>query len=199
MLSALIETASQKVLASDPKTLEKLKKLDGKTIAIDIKKINISLFLQINSNSITFKPKRPEIVDVTLRAKPSSLFKIAQSGIEDAKLDTGELEIEGDAIIGQRFAGLMNELDIDWEDLISEKIGDVPARLLFETFSKVQSWAQDTQETMTQNLAEYLTEEAKITAHSDQVDEFINGVDVLRNDVARLEARLSRLSSHLKK
>ena len=199
MLSALIETASQKVLASDPKTLEKLKKLDGKTIAIDIKKINISLFLQINSNSITFKPKRPEIVDVTLRAKPSSLFKIAQSGIEDAKLDTGELEIEGDAIIGQRFAGLMNELDIDWEDLISEKIGDVPARLLFETFSKVQSWAQDTQETMTQNLAEYLTEEAKITAHSDQVDKFINGVDVLRNDVARLEARLSRLSSRLKK
>jgi ubiquinone biosynthesis protein UbiJ len=199
MLTALIETASQKIIASDPQTLEKVKRLQGKTIALEIKKINQNIFLSINSNSISIEPQsfgtnKPDNIDVILRAKPSTLLKIVRDGMEDAKLETGELEIEGDAITGQRFASLMNQLDIDWEEIISQKIGDIPARLLFNMFEKTRSWADSTQESMKMNMGEFLVEESRLAAHPEEVDEFINTVDILRNDVARLDARIRLLS-----
>ena len=83
MLTALIETASQKIIASDPQTLEKVKRLQGKTIALEIKKINQNIFLSINSNSISIEPQsfgtnKPDNIDVILRAKPSTLLKIVR-------------------------------------------------------------------------------------------------------------------------
>lgn len=204
MFTALIETASQKVLATDSQTLARLKRLEGKVVALEIKKLDLTFYLQVHSNFISFEPdsfgkQHAEKIDVTLKAKPSTLLKIARDGMEEAKLESGELEIEGDAITGQRFASLINQLDIDWEELISQKIGDAPARLLFDIFDKARSWSVDTQKTMKMNLGEYLVEEAQVAAHSDSVAEFIHSVDTLRNDVARLEARTQALSQKLNK
>ncbi len=199
MLSALIETTSRKIFETDPDTLERLAKLDGKLIAIDIKKVNLTFCLAVESNGIAIVPEPNEegLVDVRLKAKPSTLLKIARDGMEDAELDKGELEIEGDAITGQRFASMLNALDIDWEELVSEKIGDVPARLLFQFFDNAKAWQQETKHTIQTNLSEYLTEEAEIASHADAVDHFINTVDILRNDTARLEARMQQLEKRL--
>ena len=199
MLSALIETTSKKIFETDPDTLERLAKLDGKLIAIDIKKVNLTLCLAIESDGIAIlpEPENSELVDVRLKAKPSTLLKIARDGMEDAELEKGELEIEGDAITGQRFASMLNALDIDWEELVSEKIGDVPARLLFQFFDQTRTWQAETKHTIQANLSEFLTEEAQITSHVDTVDHFVNGVYMLRNDTARLEARLQQFKKRL--
>jgi len=199
MLSALLETSSQKILSTDPASLERLSKLDGKLIAIEIKKLNFTLYLRIESSNIVFEsaPESEQDIDVKLKAKPSTLLKISRDGIENAELEKGELEIEGDAITGQRFASVMTALDIDWEELLSEKVGDVPARMFFDFFEKASQWHQQNSQTMKQNLSEFLVEEAQIVAHPIQVNNFVEGVDTLRNDTARLEARLNQLMQNL--
>ena len=196
MLTALFETASKTFFATDPDTLDKLSGLTGKRIALEIKKIDHTFYLMIAADHIALTSENDD-VDVRLKAKPSTLLKIARDGIENAELEKGELEIEGDAIIGQRFAGMLNSLDIDWEELIAARIGDVPARIAVDFFDKIRHWQHETKTAMQQNIAEFLVEEAEIISHPSQVDGFVQEVDVLRNDAARLQARLSELEKTL--
>lgn len=199
MLSALFETTSKKAFATDPETLERLARLQGKCVALDIKKLNFSLYIGIEKDHIAFQsePEDPKSIDVRLKARPSTLLKIARDGIESAELEKGELEIEGDAIIGQRFAGMLNGLDIDWEELLSEKIGDAPAHLLFDVFTKAQQLHATSKKAIQQNVSEFLVEEAKLVSHASQIENYIQSVDILRNDTARFQARLTELEKKL--
>ena len=196
MLTALFEITSKTFFATDPDTLDKLSGLADKRIALEIKKVNHTFYLLIADDHIALTSENDD-VDVRLKAKPSTLLKIARDGIENAVLEKGELEIEGDAIIGQRFAGMLNSLDIDWEELIAEKIGDVPARIAVDFFDKIRHWQKETTTSIQQNIAEFLVEEAEIVSHPSQVEDFVHAVDVLRNDTARLRARLSELEKTL--
>lgn len=195
MLSGILENVSRKILASDPVTQTKLVKIAGKTIAIELLKINQCVYLSVKPDYIDIHFDAPEQVDVRLIAKPSTLLKITKDGLENAKLESGELVIEGDAIVGQQFARLMNELDIDWEELFSELIGDIPARALFSVFEKINVLQQNSRQSMQQNLSDYLIEESGLFAHPNQIEDFINAVDELRNDVSRFEARLSQINN----
>ncbi len=193
MLKDLINTAGQRLLEQDPQNHDKLEKLAGKAIAFEIKKLDKTLYFSPTTEALNVGLQAPEIIDVTIRAKPSTLLKIARDGIDNAELSSGELEIDGDAITGQRFAKLLSELDIDWEELFAQQIGDVSARLLFDGLQRLRSWGQETQSTVKQNISEFLVEEAKQAASKTAIDTYLDDVDALRNDVARLAARVRQL------
>ncbi len=193
MLKDLINTAGQRLLEQDPQNHDKLEKLAGKAIAFEIKKLDKTLYFSPTTEALNVGLQAPEIIDVTIRAKPSTLLKIARDGIDNAELSSGELEIDGDAITGQRFAKLLSELDIDWEELFAQQIGDVSARLLFDGLQRLRSWGQETQSTVKQNISEFLVEEAKLAASKTAIDTYLDDVDALRNDVARLAARIRQL------
>ncbi len=193
MLKDLINTAGQRLLEQDPQNHDKLEKLAGKAIAFEIKKLDKTLYFSPTTEALNVGLQAPEIIDVTIRPKPSTLLKIARDGIDNAELSSGELEIDGDAITGQRFAKLLSELDIDWEELFAQQIGDVSARLLFDGLQRLRSWGQETQSTVKQNISEFLVEEAKLAASKTAIDTYLDDVDALRNDVARLAARIRQL------
>ncbi|MGH1540360.1 MAG: ubiquinone biosynthesis accessory factor UbiJ [Arenicella sp.] len=193
MLKDLINTAGQRLLEQDPQNHDKLEKLAGKAIAFEIKKLDKTLYFSPTTEALNVGLQAPEIIDVTIRAKPSTLLKISRDGIDNAELSSGELEIDGDAITGQRFAKLLSELDIDWEELFAQQIGDVSARLLFDGLQRLRSWGQETQSTVKQNISEFLVEEAKLAASKTAIDTYLDDVDALRNDVARLAARIRQL------
>ena len=199
LLKEIINQASQKILAptlqDDPATQEKLSKLSGKVIAFHLKKIDQTFYFLPSEKGLAIANDTPEKIDVTIRAKPSTVLKIARDGMDDADLEAGELEIEGDAITGQRFAALLNELNIDWEELLSQRIGDVPAHILSSGLSKLMAWDKDTHATMKQNMGEYLIEEARLAASQVAVEKYLDQVDELRNDVARLSARIAQLQN----
>lgn len=199
MLKELINQASQKILAptfqGDPATQAKLSKLSGKVIAFHLKKIDQTFYFLPNDDGLAIESDAPEKIDVTIRAKPSTILKIARDGMDNANLDAGELEIEGDAITGQRFAALLNELNIDWEELLSQRIGDVPAHILASSIFKLMAWSKETHATAKQNMAEYLVEETRLAASRVTVEKYLDQVDELRNDVARLSARIMQLQA----
>lgn len=191
--------ANEKVLTptavTDPELQAALSKLEGKVIAFELKKVNQTFYFLPTSNSINIVHDAPATVDVTIRAKPSTVFKIAKDGIDNAELDSGELEIEGDAITGQRFSKLLGEIDIDWEELLSQRIGDVPAHMIAKGLTAFQAWSGSTKDTLKQNMGEYITEEARLAASDVMVEKYLDDVDDLRNDVARLAARVKNLTA----
>ena len=82
MLIDLIELASNKTLEHDPQTLERLEKLQGKTMTLNIKSIDQSLSITPYKEGLEFSQIAPEHVDVTLSTTFGAMVKISRDGME---------------------------------------------------------------------------------------------------------------------
>ena len=81
----------------------------------------------------------------------------------------------------------------DSEEELSRLVGDVPARRLSKLVQAGLPWARNTRRTAGENLAEYLQEESRDLVNKPELEEFLLGVDQLRETADRVEARLARL------
>jgi Uncharacterized protein conserved in bacteria len=114
--------------------------------------------------------------------------------MDDADLKAGELEMIGDPIIGQRFAQLIANLDIDWESLFSEQIGSGPAKLVVTAAEQLRNFTKESQSYIRDMASHVMKDELDLVADRAEVEAFLDDVDTLRADAERLFARLKNLS-----
>jgi len=74
-------------------------------------------------------------------------------------------------------------------------VGDVAARRVANVARGLLDWGRKAAGSFTGSVVEYLQEEGRDLPTRVEVDEFLEGVDRLRDDTERLEARLSRLEA----
>lgn len=195
MLLQLFELASNKTLEHDQQTHARLVKLQGKIMALHIKSIDQSLVITSRPEGLEFSSVIPEHVDVTLKATLGAMLKITRDGIEDAELEPGELEIVGDPIIGQRFALVISELNIDWQSLLAEQIGDGPAHAVTSAAGHAKAFAKTSQSHLKELVNDFVKHELDVVVDKQEVDQFLDDVDTLRANVDRLEVQLKRFLS----
>ena len=202
MLIELLELASNNALQYDQLSLQRLAKLQGKTMILEIKPVQIKPFDKIGVQRVLISPQPhglefsneiKESADVTLSATVGALIKIGRDTMDHAELKPGELEINGDPIIGQRFAGVLAELDVDWEGLLAEHIGETPAVLVSSGLSKAKQFAQESQSSIKTQFGQWLKDDLQLLADKSDAEIFFDEVDSLRADIDRLTARLSRI------
>jgi len=193
MLIELFELACNHALVHDQDTVARLKKLQGKSMALRIKTINQSITLTPHPEGVELSREVPESVDVILTTSLSAILKISRAGMEDAELKPGELEISGDPIVGQRFATIIAELDINWEGLLAEQLGDSTARVVSIAAGQAKEFAEQSKQQLNHRFVYFVREELGLTAKPEEVESFLDGVDTLRADVERLANRLKRL------
>lgn len=196
MLLDLLELASNKTLEHDPQTLERLVKLQGKTMTLNIKSIGQSLSVTPHPEGLEFSHDTPENVDVTLSATLGAMVKISRDGMENAELEPGELEMAGDPIVGQRFAQVISELNIDWEALLAERIGESPAKMATFAASQAKTFADESRSKFKAFLNTLIKDDMALVADKSEVEAHLDNVDTIRADVDRLSARLERLKAN---
>ena len=197
MLLDLLELASNKTLEHDPQTLERLAKLQGKTMTLNVKTIGQSISVTPQLEGLEFSHTVPEKVDVTLSVTIPAMIKISRDGLDNAELESGELEIVGDPIVGQRFAQVMAELDIDWHGLLAERIGESPAKVVTLAASQAKLFADDSRVKFKEFLNTLIKDDMQLVADNDGVESFLDDVDAVRADTDRLMARLTRIQTKL--
>jgi ubiquinone biosynthesis protein UbiJ len=74
----------------------------------------------------------------------------------------------------------------------------LPARHLSQLAKSVRTWARRARRTAGENMAEYLQEEGRDLVTKTEMQEFLSGVDGVRDGVDRLEARLKSIEQRLK-
>lgn len=195
MLIDLLELASNKTLEHDPQTQARLQKLQGKTMTLNITTVGQSLSITPYAEGLEFSQQTPERVDVTLSATLGAMVKISKDGMDNAELEPGELEIAGDPIVGQRFAQLISDLNIDWEGLLAEQIGDSPAKAVTFATQQAKLFATDAHLKLKEFVNTLIKDDMHVVADKNSVDEFLDDVDTLRADTDRLQARLQRLQA----
>jgi ubiquinone biosynthesis protein UbiJ len=106
-------------------------------------------------------------------------------------------QIRGDAEIANRYRELFILARPDPEEELSRWIGDFPARRLWQLAERAREFARRTRRTIGENIAEYLQEEGRDLVNKTELEEFLRGVDALRETCDRVEARLGRLEARL--
>jgi len=108
------------------------------------------------------------------------------------------VQIRGDAEIANLYRQLFALAKPDWEEELSRWIGDMPARRLSQVARSIRGWARRTRRTAGENIAEYLQEEGRDLISKPELEEFLHGVDEVREATDRIEARLARIEQRTK-
>jgi ubiquinone biosynthesis protein UbiJ len=139
--------------------------------------------------------------DATISGSPPALLQLLNAGAN--RLPGGPAapgrpaQIRGDAEIANQYRELFMLARPDPEEELSRWIGDIAARRLSEFARHTLEWARRARRTAGENIAEYLQEEGRDLVNKTELEEFLRGVDELRETFDRVEARLGRLEARL--
>jgi ubiquinone biosynthesis accessory factor UbiJ len=139
-----------------------------------------------------------EPVDARIGGSPFALLALARGGAAQASPGTARATVSGDAEIANLYRLLFAAARPDFEEELSRLVGDLPARRLSQFAQRAAGWMRRTHRTVGDNIAEYLQEESRDLVNRYELDEFLRGVDTVRETADRVEARLSRLEQRAK-
>jgi len=177
---------------------EQCKRLDGKVVAIRVRDTALASYFAIDNEVVTLTAKHEAGNDIEPDVViTGSLVTLALMAGEDSIRD-GSLDLTGDAATAQAFQQLLAHTKPDVEEELSGVIGDAAAHTLGEFARGVGRWARETRSIMRDNIREYLQEESRDVPSRYEVERFTKDVNVLRDDVDRLGARIDRLADTAK-
>lgn len=101
--------------------------------------------------------------------------------------------LSGSADVAETLAFVFRNLRWDAEGDLASIIGDIPARRLSMAGSHLAGGVREGLGRLASNLAEYASEESELLVARPDVERFLNEVDLLRDETARIEKRIARL------
>ena len=196
-LLAAIEVSLNRYLELDPESPKRLRTIEGKVIAIEMRDLDLCFYLLPDSHGIQVMGEYEGEADTRLSGSPLALLQMGVSSNAEKSLFSGEVEISGNVELGQEFKQILDNMDIDWEEHLSQLTGDVIAHQFGRFVKGVNKWGEKAAETLAMDVSDYLHEEKRLVATHTEVERFNAEVDRLRSDTDRLEARMKRIMDKL--
>ena len=129
--------------------------------------------------------------DVTLTIALALLPRLAA---KDATA-LSKIGFAGDSELAATLSDIARNVEWDIEADLSRVVGDIAAHRMVDTAQRGHEWRKDAAQRLTANVAEYLLEERRAFISTRELDELAQRSEILRDDIARLDARLARLQS----
>lgn len=196
-MTAALETAFNAWLKLDGEALPRLQVLQGRIIAFHITNPSLQLYFIPTSEGVNVLSHYDCETDVTLTGSALAFMRL--SGAEDSAkaMLENRVQVDGNMGIAEQFSGIISDLDVDWEELLSHAVGDIVAHQAGQLARGSKGWLDDTAQAMRMNTSEYLQEESRLLPAEAEIDAYINKVDDLRSDTDRIAARIQRLQAQL--
>ncbi len=195
MLTATLENVLNRGLPRSPRAQQLCAELAGRRIAIAASAM-ARLLIESNGNSLRITRGGNLPADAEVIGGPLSLLALGGSA-GDAALARGEVEVRGDAELAQKFRELARLLKPDPEEELSLLIGDVAAHRIGRLARGALDWSRNAATTLLKDAGEYFSHERGDLVSREEGAQFLRGVDGLREDVDRLDARLELLTQRL--
>ena len=197
VLTEKILSLCNRLLADDPETLEKLAALSGKIITIETLDSSLVMHIQIHDQGVRLLEAFDGKTDVKINAGPMALLHMAANRETSVSASTPDMEISGDIGLAQQLQSVMRGLEIDWEEYLSHWVGDTPARKILRMARHSREFLTYSGSRLGMDISEYLRYEKHWFPVQLEIDEFVDAVDVLRNDVERFRQRIDRVEHQL--
>jgi ubiquinone biosynthesis protein UbiJ len=195
----VLRSAVARAMADSPRARALISALEGRSMTVVMRGTPLSLTLESTGTTLHLQPATPEAspdvapkADATISGAPLSLLALTGAAPE-AVIQRGDVRIEGDAEVAQQFRELMTLLLPDLEAGLSGLVGRSAAHVLMRGLRGAADWSRSSAWTGVQNLSEYLAHERGELVPRAEAEHFLRGVDDLREQLDRIDARLALL------
>lgn len=187
--------AANAYLCLDPDIKQRLAPLTDKKIKVVLTDLPLELcvFIQFKETEIVINNQNIEKIDAELKGSSVAFIKKGLISGSSAATAIKDIEVVGDVEVGQHLNKLMSDLEIDWEELLSQYTGDVLAYQIGTQVRNSFDWLKTSVKTAMMNITEYVQEEVHHFPSRAEIEDFYADVDELGMDFARLEARCDLL------
>jgi ubiquinone biosynthesis accessory factor UbiJ len=193
---ASAEAAFNRNIAASTQAAALTRRLEGTSLQVDVDGITRVRALCFGGRlALVGGDDTP--ADAVISGSAPALLQMLKGGASSAPARTS-VQIRGDAEIANLYRELFTAARPDLEEELSRWVGDMPARHLSQLAKSVRTWARRARRTAGENIAEYLQEEGRDLVTKTEMEEYLSGVDGVREGVDRLEARLKSIEQRLK-
>ena len=192
LVCGLLETGVNKLHQLDSSAKQKRKALDGTIVGVSLKEINKPLYFVISNQQIDLLSCYEGLPDCFIRLNFLALIELQDNHQLTNLIKSGQLEVNGDIKIVQQFAELLTEMDIDWEEHLASKVGDILAHKIVYHAKQCKKVLAKQANKAHKQLAEIITEELKLAPGPLEVAYFCDQVSDIEKQVAALEKQLAR-------
>jgi ubiquinone biosynthesis protein UbiJ len=193
-----LEAALNRALALDPETRDGLRALDGQCVALALEPLAaggppLALQVRVEGERLAVGPVAGDEPDLSVRSTLGGLLsQLPMFRRQDAP-PVGRMKLSGDAELARRLQQLATRFDPDWQQPFAAVFGDVLGVQVANAVAAALKHARDAGRDFAETAAEYVTEESRDVVARAELDVFHDDVDALRDDAARLAARVDRL------
>lgn len=190
LVCGFVETAINKLHQLDNSAQKKRKALDGTIVGVSLKEIDKPLYFVISQQQIDILSQYEGKADCFIRLNLLALIDLQDSHQLTSLIKSGQLEVHGDIKIVQQFALLLTEMDIDWEEQLSKKMGDLVAHKLIYHARQFKNQLSKQHNRAQKQLAEIITEELKLVPGPLEVAYFCEQVADIEKQMQALEKKM---------
>ena len=196
MLTQAIENLLNRNLPRSPRARELASSLVGKRVRVEARGLGWVLIVESLNTSIrlTRESMEGEPPDADISGSLLNLAALAGSHPEEV-IQRGDVTIRGDAEVAQKFRELAMLLKPDVEEELSRLIGDTPAHQALRLVRLATGCGRRAAKTGVRNVAEYLAHERGDLVPRAEAEDFYRGVERLREDLDRIDARARLLEN----
>lgn len=192
---ACVEKTINSLLPLDPEMEDELAKHNGKMLRLNVNDMRLDVYVRVQKNRVRLSEHYDGEVNATIIGTSTTLLKTYAKGFS---VGSG-VEVTGDIEFVEDLTRISNQFHIDWEELLSQVVGDLAAHKIHGTVVDVTEWGKDAAERLRQDVSEYVHEEARLAPSREELEDFYVDVSDVRDAVERAEARIKRLHNALQK
>lgn len=191
-LGPALETALNKALSMDPKGHSKVEVFKDCIVEINITSLNHSFFIGVDNGQVKLiAPEGPPTI--TVSGSSIGLLKLALVDHKEGVLKSREVSITGDAVRGQQLQYFLNSIEVDWEGLLADLVGDAAAKLIFTNIKHSYLWGKALSSSFMRDLEDFIKFELKSLPSKAMSKAQFEKIDQLRLASDRLEAKFKNV------
>lgn len=189
----VLEEGLARLLARDPRAAERWGALAGRRVGLRLEGLGVALVAVVTPAGVALGPwgDDDEAPDAAITGPPFTLLRLLGEEQPGAHLFGGRVRVHGDQALVQRLRAVLADLDPDLEELAAGLVGDPLAHLAGRGAAALAGWWRAAGRTLADDGRELLEDELELTASAPEVRALGEGVETLRDDVARLAARVA--------
>lgn len=180
----------------DPESMQRIKKLKEKIISLQFLPLDFTFYCTFKEDGIHLSLNETGMPETKITGTPLQMLGLLADKKNRKRFFSEDVRLEGNAELGQQVIELFDHLNIDWEEHFSRFAGDAASHHAGRFLRKAGEWLGNVDDSMSQNINEYVHEEAKWLPSREALQDFFADIDAARMDIDRLEIRIKLIRNN---
>lgn len=196
-LSRALGRAVERAVADSARARELCTQLEGRSFCVEATGSPWQMHISVQGLQLQVRlvpAAMPEPADARIRGSVVALMGALGEG-QRTLLQSGALQVEGDAELAQHYSELLRALRPDVEEQLGRLLGPMPAHLLWRGALGAWQQSQALLREQSRNAADWLAHERRALVSIPEAEHRYRGIEAAREHLDRLEARLRGLEA----